>query len=283
MHIAFYCCNCAPSWGVTQMINYNSKLFRRRRLRHLESPPPTLRELKNRKRLPPILNVILIYAENGISHQKLAEIVKINRKSLRKYTKWLTEKGLIRREGKRGNYFPTSKSKGGTYASAGTLCKQFLDMEFASILYRPGHTIPISIPEDLKEVASQYIRPRRITEEADYITMERILFDFSNIIGGFITYILIQSMNPSIKIEEHAQDQEEEDLVRGKWVGDVMSDLSEQLVNILVQQTWHYPTHFPSNPRKYTYFDDLTSSFSMAYPDLYEKLVDLMRRLPEAA
>src|SRR5688500_8375349 len=105
------------------MISYDKRLFRRRRLRHLEAElPPKLRELKNKGKLLNILNVILIYSENGISHQKLAEIFEIDRKSLRKYTKWLTEKELIRREGKHGNYFPTSKSKGGTYASADTLC-----------------------------------------------------------------------------------------------------------------------------------------------------------------
>jgi hypothetical protein len=263
------------------MTNYDKSLFRRRRLRQLEAAeiPSKLRELKKRGKLLKILNVILIYPEIGISHQKLAEIVKIDRKSLRKYTKWLIEKGLIRREGKHGNYFPTSKSKGGTYASADTLCRQFVKMVFDWDDYWQGQAT--SIPQALKEVTSQYISPRQKTVAGD-INLERILFDFSNTIGGFITYILIQLVNPSIKIEKHVHDLEEESLVKQKWVGDVMSVLSEHLLNIFIEQTWYHPTNFPQDPRKYTYFGDLTSSFFLAYPELYKKLEILMRKLPES-
>jgi predicted transcriptional regulator len=265
------------------MTNYDRRLFRRRKLRHLEAAklPPKLRELKNRGKLLQILNVILIYSENGIPHQKLAEIVKIDRKTLRKYTKWLTEKELIRREGKHGNYFPTSKSKGGTYASADTLCRQFVKMAFDWNDYWQGQATS-SIPQVLKEVTSQYIKPRQKTVTDD-MNLERILFDFSNTIGGFITYILIQSMNSSIKIEKHVHDLEEESLVKQKWIGDVMSVLSEYLLNIFIEQTWYHPTNFPPDQRKYTYFGDLTSSFFLVYPDLYKKLEILMQKLSETS
>lgn len=263
------------------MINYNERLFRRRRLRHLEAElPPKLRELKNRGKLIRILNVILIQPENGISHQKLAATVKIDRKSLRKYTGWLTEKGLIRRVGRRGNYFPTSKSESGSYTSADTLCRQFVGMAFAWDDNWQGQAT--SEPQVLKEVTSQYIRPRQ-KAVADDMNLERILFDFSNTIGGFMTYILIQSVKLSNKLEKHVHDLEEVSLIKRKWIGDVMSVLSEYLPNAFFEQTWYHPTNFPPDPRKYTYIYDLTTSFSLAYPDLYEKLEALMRNLPEAA
>lgn len=263
------------------MINYDERLFRRRRLRHLEAElPPNLRELKNTRKLLHTLNVILIYSENGISHQKLAEKVKVDRKSLRKYTKWLTERGLIRREGKRGNYFPTSKPIRGINASADILCRRFLEMAFDWDDYWQVQTI--SIPQVLKEVTSQYIRPRPKTV-ADDINLERILFDFSNTIGGFITYILIQTMNISNKLDKYTHDLEEKSLIERKWIGDVMSILSEHLLSIFFEQTWYHPTNFPPDPRKYTYVGDLTSSFSLAYPDLYKKLEILMQKLPEAS
>ena len=263
------------------MINYDEKIFRRRKLRELNVElPPKLSELKNRAKLLHIMNVILIYTENGISHQKLAEKVKFDRKSLRKYTKLLTEKGLIRREGRRGNYFPTSKPKRGTPASVDNLCRRFLEMAFHWNEYWQEQDT--SEPEILKEVTSQYIGPREKTVEDD-INLERILFDFSNTIGGFITYILILSIDLSKKLDKYTHDLEEKSLIEQKWIGDVMSVLSEHLLGIFFEQTWYHPTHFPPDPRKYTYFGDLTTSFSLAYPGLYNKLEDLIRKLPEAS
>lgn len=188
IRIPFYCTNSAPSWGVTRMINYDVRLFRRRQLRHLEAElPPKLRELKNRAKLLQVLNVILTYQEDGISHQKLAKKVKLNRKSLGKYTKELIGEGLVRREGSHENYFPTSKPKRGTPESVDNLCRRFLEMAFHWDEYWQEQDT--SEPEVLKEVTSQYIRPRKKTMEDD-IKLERILFDFSNTIGGLITYIL---------------------------------------------------------------------------------------------
>lgn len=88
-------------------------------------------------------------------------------------------------------------------------------------------------------------------------------------------------MNPSNKMEQHVQDPKEEDLVKRKWLSDIMSILLEYLLNIFIEQTSFHPTHFPPNPRKYTYIGDLTPSFYLAYPDLYGKLEILMRKLPE--
>lgn len=168
--------------------------------------------------------MILTYGERGISHKILAENVEIDRKVLRKYTKKLIEAHLVRREGKNGKYFPTNVSKSWIYVSADILCKRFRDMAFPSLRKEEEYlSTPIGQrkfsydkPEPLKEVLSEYIVPRKLTEKIDEIDLERILFDFSNTIGGFITYALIQSLSLSPEITERSDDFEEKGFLAQK-------------------------------------------------------------------
>jgi hypothetical protein len=232
--------------GCWILIDYSARIFRKRRLRQFEGQlPDKPQELKYRERLRRILKVILTYGETGISHKILAESIKLDRKSLRKYTKKLVEIRLIRREGKNGKYFPTNVSKSWIYISADILGKRFRDMAFPSIKKEEEYfSIPIGQrefryeePEPLKEVTSEYIIPRHPTEKTDEIDLERILFDFSNTIGGFVTFVLIQALNLSPGITERSEDFEEKGLLAQKWIADILSIMSEDLIYVFEAYT----------------------------------------------
>lgn len=272
------------------MIDYDVMLFSRRRAKHLEAEyHATLRELKNKGKLLQVFNVILNYGKSGITHKNLAERVELDRKPLRKYTMWLMEKGLIRRESHHGKYFPVSIPKERIYMSADILWEQFRDLSFPSAK-RLGNFFSIPVaqrvytlkdlhPEPLAEVNSEYIVPRTITDKPDKIDLERVLIDFSNTIGGFITYLLIQSMNPANVFTEHSEDHEEKGILIRKWINDVLSDLSDEILDLFMM---HTELHDSRSPRaNYSQHHDLILAFSDVYPGLYQELECILQKLPE--
>lgn len=271
------------------MINYDARLFRRRKIKHFEAEfPDRLIELRNRGKLLRILNMILRFDEKGISHQKLADEYKLDRKTLRKYTKWLIERGLIVRDGKSGKYFAASMLKTGINMSADAICRNFLEITFDSIKKEERFfSLPIeqrlSSLKDLefgplKEIQSKYIRPRAITEKPDEIDLERILFDFSNIIGGFVTYILIQSLNMSNEISKDGEDFEEKGLLIQKWVADVVSVLSEELLSLFEKYTAFHYSHSVAQANNTT-INHLILAYSNTYSGLFKKLKNIMKKV----
>ena len=73
-------------------------------------PQTTPREDQTRMIEKRLLEKILIYSDNnGISHKNLANILGMDRKTLRKYIKPLIEKNLVLRETSRqGKYYPST-------------------------------------------------------------------------------------------------------------------------------------------------------------------------------
>jgi hypothetical protein len=161
-----------------------------------------------------IIGVITANHDNGISHTELACIIKINRKNLTRYTKRLIRKGLVVRGlGKRGKYYPATRHYRATSMTADIFGKaaahRILNMEFA-----------INSPFFKKEV--------NMLDE-----LETALFKFSNKIGGIVTYMLIQSMNPSNKIVNNSRNGEECDMNIQRWVDDWISSLGPVLLSAL--------------------------------------------------
>lgn len=132
----------------------------------------------------------------------------------------------------------------------------------------------------MKEVISEYILPRKPTDSIDGIDLERILFDFSNTIGGFITYVLITSLNLSPKITERSEDFEEKGLLAQKWIADVLSVLSEDLIYIFEAYTSLHISR-SLNTTNSSLTSDLNSAFPNVYPSLHEEFEIIMEQLPQ--
>ena len=275
-------------------MDYNTKIHRRKReiLASLEDTSKPV-ELKNRIMEKKILDLIERNAIGGISKVKIAKALGIDRKYLGRYLMNLQIRNLVRQEkGRQGRFFPNMHTTVDTDLSA----EVFSDLFLVNILN------PNDGDDDIAEVTSPYIKPRLPYQDPNYhLNLERIIFDFSNTVGTFITYILIQSMNQVNNIATHIQDVKEKDLVIQKWISDAISELQEYLLPIFKEHIYLYIPTFNDRCKrdwitesmiKYTFqepryvFDnstitDLTSAFSNTYPDLYHTLENIRKRWPK--
>src|SRR5215208_6341383 len=159
-------------------MGYDDLYERRRRLKYGEETN-FLRQEDTRRTEDKIMEIITINRKNGIAHQELARIVRINRKNLRKHMSRLVARGwVVRRPGLQGKYYLGTKEHRETSVSAETLGEEIV----ARILADNDFSIK-----------SPFFR--RSEQE-----IENALFGFSNKVGATITYLLIQSMNPLNKI-----------------------------------------------------------------------------------
>jgi hypothetical protein len=160
---------------------------------------------KARKKEDKIMGVIAAHSLGGISHIELAQIVGLNRKNLTSYMKRLMKKRLVLRgRGKQGKYFPANKDYRATTMTAELFSKACA----ARILHNSDFAI-----------RSHFFKVLESDE------LENALFTFSNKIGAIITYLLIQSMNPSNKFMGDTKHDEEKDLEIERWVDDAISSL----------------------------------------------------------
>jgi predicted transcriptional regulator len=132
-----------------------------------------------------ILKLIIWNSRFGISHKDLADGVGLDRKNLRPYIRRLTSKKMITRApGKQGKYFSTTN----VYQNALKTASFFGELAVSQLFKRENYIIP-------KEKASTYSDYFSL-KFADESSLELTLFEFSNKIGAFITYVLIHAMNP---------------------------------------------------------------------------------------
>jgi DNA-binding MarR family transcriptional regulator len=192
-------------------------LVRRKLEQEYENLPPTSSPKEDwiRRKEHKILKVIF-QSENGIAHQQLARIVELDRKTLRPYLQRLISKGLIRRDiGLQGKYYPVKKADLGTSISADIISQYFLSKVLRD--------------EERKFFADT---PYFKTEFTGCSDLEHFIFEFSNRVGGFVTYILIQAMNPANNIAGNTKDNVEKDFDVQRWVGDAISIAQESLLHI---------------------------------------------------
>jgi hypothetical protein len=90
---------------------------------------------------------------------------------------------ITRASGKQGKYFPIAD----VYQDAMLSANFFSEIAISKILPAENYTVPI----DYDSTYSKYFHPK-FTEESG---LARTLFEFSNKIGAFITYILIHRLN----------------------------------------------------------------------------------------
>jgi DNA-binding MarR family transcriptional regulator len=230
---------------------------------------------KIRRKEGEILKLIIRNSRFGISRKDLADSVRIDRKNLGQYIKRLTGRELITRApGKHGRYFPSVNVYQSTILAAslfGEVAISKLDLEDAS------------------------------TERS---ALGEALLDFSNKIGAYITYILIQAMNPR---NEHIIRSEEKDLDRDalvhEWTKNAIltivpfllgafkdaifldlnsikpSDLDPKKVDGVVED---YILKKPFYQMKAETIIELEQNFETIYPLLKYRFDEIMRGLPLA-
>jgi predicted transcriptional regulator len=238
-----------------------------------------------------IIEVISAHRDSGISHLRLAHIVKIDRKNLTPYMKRLMSKGLVKRgKGKQGKYYPTTKGNRGTSITADIFGKAAAGMILADKDFR---------------VDSPFFR-NIITNN----TLEYALFKFSNKIGGIITYLLIHSMDPANKIMGNdTKNDEEKDLNVQRWIDDAISSLRPVLLPHFKKLIDSFPTSLyddvinsdgsinyeraglnvlsydydrPQYTLKEKSISELMSAFSKSYPSVTNRLQYIRSQLPRA-
>jgi predicted transcriptional regulator len=165
-----------------------------------------------RKREHEIQRIILKY-DDGISHGKLARTIGINRKNLQPYMKRLVDKRLTTRgEGLHGKYYPTTKARRGISLTADILAKSFVSSILDNDKFLIDNPTPNTYPSKFSE-------------------LEREVLKLSNMFGGFITYTLIQSMNPENKIAQSSSNALEKDIVVQAWLEDTISIFIQNILS----------------------------------------------------
>jgi predicted transcriptional regulator len=241
-----------------------------------------------RKKEHEIMKVVLSH-DNGISHQTLAKIVRLDRKNLRPYMKRLKSKNLVTREsGKQGKYYPTTKAHRGISISADLLSDFFV----SRILLNERFIVD-----------SPYFK-EKITDDDDYSELENALFNFSNKFGGFITYILIEAMNPANSnniIGNTKNTDEENDLIVQSWIDDVISSMRPALLTCLKESVYPFlnsisegcqnPDGTFNHERAFEFFinynhkrpyytlsDSIISELMRTYSKLYPNLSNILKK-----
>jgi predicted transcriptional regulator len=145
-----------------------------------------------------VLEIIRIYGmRGGISHDQLSKEISLDPKNLRAYIKELKEEGLVKKEnGLQGKYFPTEDAYKdqllNAYLFGDNFKKNILrkdpiittDRKVEYVIPLPWHCVDFTIYR-------RYFEPKF----DDNSELEHTLFEFSNKIGAFITYFLIQIMD----------------------------------------------------------------------------------------
>jgi predicted transcriptional regulator len=145
-----------------------------------------------------ILEIIRIYGmRGGISHHQLSKEIDLDPKTLRPYIKKLIKEGLVKK-GKRlqDKYFPTEEAYKdrllNAYLFGNNFKRNILRKDLIITTDRKVEYV-IPLPSHCRDftIFKRYFEPK-FDENS---RLELTLFEFTNKIGGFITYFLIQIMD----------------------------------------------------------------------------------------
>jgi hypothetical protein len=268
-------------------MGYDDIYSRRKRIEYENEEPDFRRQKETRRTEDRIMELITVNRKNGIAHQELARIIRIDRKNLRKYMSRLIARGLVLRgSGLQGKYYPAVKEYRETSISA-----EILGSALASTVLEKNNP----------RIKSPLFR--RSEQE-----IENALFEFSNKVGAIITYLLIQSMNPLNKISGNTKNSVEKDLNVETWIDDVISSLrfallpsikehvgiyleslSEDSINSdgsinYKKDALAYLKYLYGRPRyelSNTIISELMMAFSTLYPNLSKELERIRSVLPQ--
>jgi predicted transcriptional regulator len=168
--------------------------------------PELPRQLAVRKTEQKIVMIIRENSKDGINHSQLADLVGINRKNLRPYTKRLIAKGIIKRgQGRHGKYYPADKEHRDNIMDADIL---------------GTGTVGFVLQKDDIPLDTHFLKNVEMEDSLQYA-----LFKFSNKVGAIITYLLIQAMNPANRVTDGTKSNKEKDLDIQYWLDSATSSL----------------------------------------------------------
>lgn len=240
-----------------------------------------------------VLELIIQSGSMGISKIKLARDVPLDRKNLTKYLDRLVQLKLIRKDdGKQGKYYPTNKVFEDVMKNG-----KFLGNLFAQrLLLKRHHLIGRRKNSLIDYTRIPLFRP----DIRESFGLVQALFEFSNTIGAYILYVLIQAVNPKNRIVK--LEGKPEDLIIESWLTESINGMIQMLLPAfkkiiephilefligsekpedryrgLVEYNWVEP-FFQVSPEV---IDKLTKSYHVLYPFLYVDLVSLFDNLPQ--
>jgi hypothetical protein len=210
--------------------------------------------------------------------------------------KRLIARKLIRREsGRQGKYFPTEQAYRDTRLSADIFGSKFGSYILKKgILVTTNKRIEYSIPSfyciDFT-IYKRYFEPK-FTEEDK---LEHMLFEFSNKIGAFITFTLIQAMSRNNKHLIFSKENNTTDELIQEWIKNVIlyvvPDLAWEFKTTVYKSLDKYPKNYKSNikfmsKRSRLLFSKndthlLSGSFTRIYPLLSYELENILNELPK--
>ena len=181
--------------------------------------------------------MVRIYSlQDGISHQNLADLLRIHRTNLTRYTDRLMEKNKIYRKNKKGKYFAIDDISKDPILNASILA----DTVRFNLLRKTDNYLILNEKKESEIPTNFHGQPDREGKfpydvydftlykklfEPHFTKndkLEKMLFEFSNKIGSFITYLLIYSMNFNNNINSEISDKvrtgEENDAIVKKMV-----------------------------------------------------------------
>jgi hypothetical protein len=221
----------------------------------------------------------------------------LDRKTLREtYTKDLMKDGKIKKDGngRHGKYFPTEEVYKDPLLNATLFGDDFRfsllgKKEDLVLCDQPIMDFDLKKQFDCTSYTSLY-KPMFTSEDQ----VEHALFEFSNRIGAFITYALIQAMNPDnnkMSLSTRGQDE-----VVKKWAQNSISrmlpflvkEFNEVAYRAVGQYPWGYDERKKFMEKRPRYVLDrpttirLLTAFGRLYPRLGYKFDKMIRKLPDA-
>jgi hypothetical protein len=235
-----------------------------------------------------ILQYVLA-SRSGINHGILSKKVGIDRKNLRPYVKQLQEENLIVR-GKDNKYYIRESSLGTNYLATQIFSNNFIEsvLESDELLF-----------EDVMRFDSKFL----FTKYQDN-GLERALFEFSNKVGGLITYLIIQSLYPGKKGEKklHSHGQLYDFFLSNRWIRNYLEMILPSLPFIFkekVRDHLHFGDDRDDNLDNFylrildysykvpllqvdkKFVDEMLVSFTKLYPTFSSQIKRIAERLPK--
>lgn len=213
--------------------------------------------------------MVRIYSlQDGISHQNLADLLSIHRTNLTRYTDRLMEKNKIYRKNKKGKYFATDDISSDSILNASILA----DTVRFNLLRKTDNYLILNEKKESEIPTNFHGQPDRegkIPYDVYDFTLykklfephftendklEKMLFEFSNKIGSFITYLLIYSMNFNNNINSEISDKvragEENDAIVKRMV-------EEGIVKLIPHLPHFFKASIDKSIGKYPRFVDI--------------------------
>ena len=252
-----------------------------------------------------ILNTIILAGKEGISKKDLLQIVySLDQSTVYRNTEKLEKKSLIKiiRKGQRTKYIALNNSRRNVGLGAYLLGKRFVGDY--SLLGKEGLVLSKYVQEYPTSIDfttyTRFIEPKFNTNAA----LEKTIFEYSNQVGAFITYLFIHAMNAENinallllqnGLRKDTQSENQMRFVTEEWIrNSICSNVIQMLwkfsrmikpygyiPDILTEEGLKKRKHLGPYLLEEKYTTELLKAFSHIYPRLYHELETLRIALPK--